>query len=77
MKGLKKCIQISEISEQPLRKEIRNYLWSFRATTHPSTGFSPAELMFNGRRFLTRLPNKYYEQTPQRDQVEANELTMK
>ena len=38
------------------KEELNKHLLMYNATSHPSTGFAPAELMF-GRKIRTRLPN--------------------
>ena len=57
MKGIKKTIQKSYIMKTDYRKDLNNYLSQYRATPHPSTGHSPATLLFNGRKFKTKIPN--------------------
>ena len=56
MKGIKKSIQKSQIMKTNYRKDLNNYLSQYRATPHPSTGHSPATLLFNGRPFKTKIP---------------------
>ena len=57
MKGLKATIQKAEIQESDYREQLNTYLNQYRATPHPATGHSPAELLFNGRTFNTKLPS--------------------
>ena len=56
MKSLAKVCRTSHIEGTDLRTALDKFLLSYRATTHPSTGQSPASLMFPNRRFKTRLP---------------------
>ena len=59
MKGLTAVIQTSEVEGSNYKQELNRFLRAYRATPHPSTGKPPAELMFNGRAFRTRLPGTY------------------
>jgi len=56
MKGLKKTIQKAEVKGSNYRQELNIYLSNYRATPHPATGRTPAELLFNGRTFRTKIP---------------------
>ena len=38
--------------------EINKHLHMVRATKHPTTGKTPAEMMYNGRKYRTRIPEK-------------------
>lgn len=56
------------------RKSLNQFLSQYRATPHPATGHSPAEVLFNGRRFNTKLPvlpsprrTKYHAEISRRD----------
>ena len=56
MTNIKKVIQTSEIERKDYKRELNKFFANYRATLHPSTGCTPAELLFNGRQFCTRLP---------------------
>ena len=38
------------------KQELQKFLRAYRSTPHSMTGMTPAELMFNGRLYKTRLP---------------------
>ena len=52
---LLKAISITHAEGQDWRKELRTFLLSYRSTPHPTTGVSPAELLFK-RKIRTKLP---------------------
>ena len=54
MKHIKKLFHTSSISHTDPYLALHNHLLRVRATPHPSTGKSPAELLF-GRKFRTKL----------------------
>ena len=56
MPNLKKVIQIAIQEGKNWKQEMQNFLRAYRATLHSTTDCAPAELMFNGRRYKTRLP---------------------
>ena len=51
-----KILQSSKIERKNWRQELYRFLRNYRATPHSSTGNSPAEIMFPGRSYRTRLP---------------------
>ena len=55
MKPLTKAIRAALISKRSWRKELNKFLLNYRATPHSTTGYSPAELLFN-RKINTKLP---------------------
>ena len=57
MKNIKKIWHTSTITKKDPMAEINKLLSRYRATPHPSTGKTPAELMYGGRRYRTRLPD--------------------
>ena len=62
MKIIKKIWHTCSITKRDAMAEINKRLQAYRATPHPTTGKTPAELMYGGRRYRTRLPEK--KQTP-------------
>jgi hypothetical protein len=55
MRTIKKCIKAADIEGQNWQQAMRDFLCSYRATPHSSTGKSPASLFFKGQ-FKTKLP---------------------
>ena len=56
MKSLGKTIRTAVVERRDWKKALDEFLLSYRATPHPSTGASPAAVMFPGRRYKTKLP---------------------
>ena len=56
MKNLGKVIQTAEEEKLNWRQELQRFLRAYRATPHLMTHMSPAALLFNGRKYKTRLP---------------------
>ena len=56
MRVVKKLCRICQITGQVFKQEVHRYLRCYRATPHGTTRLVPAELMFPGRKFRTRLP---------------------
>ena len=56
MRNLKKLLQTSAQEHHNWRQELHRFLRAYRGTPHTLTGRSPAELLFNGRQYRTRLP---------------------
>ena len=53
--SLLKRIQIAHAEKKDWKKELNTYLTAYRSLPHPTTGVSPAELLF-GRKIRTKLP---------------------
>ena len=56
MKNLGKLIETAQEEKLNWRQELHKFLRAYRATPHPMTNKSPASLLFNGRKYKTRLP---------------------
>ena len=56
MKNLGKLIDTSHEEKLNWKHEMFKFLPAYRATPHSMKGYAPAELMFNGRPYKTRLP---------------------
>ena len=56
MKSLGKIVRIAQVEGKPWRQVMNQFLRSYRAAPHASTGFSPNQLMF-ARNVSSRLPN--------------------
>ena len=73
MRSLKKLMQTCEVEKKNWKQQLHRFLRSYRASRHKSTGFAPATVMFNGRKYKTRLPTKkkqpsaYHEEVKERD----------
>ena len=59
MKNLTKCLKNSQVSGKPFEKELQEFLRSYRATPHSSTGETPNSLLFRAKPSTTRLPNAF------------------
>lgn len=53
--SLLKRLQIADAEKKDWKRELRTYLTAYRGIPHPTTGMSPAELLF-GRKVRTKLP---------------------
>ena len=53
---LRKIIQTARIEKKGWKQQVYRFLRNYRATPRPSTGKFPAELMFPGRSYRTKLP---------------------
>jgi len=56
MRVLKKLYQISKLTASNFKQEVYRFLRTYRATPHCTTKIAPADLMYPGRKFRTRLP---------------------
>ena len=56
MKNLGKVMQTAEEEKLNWWQELQRFLRAYRATPHLMTHMSPAALLFNGRKYKTRLP---------------------
>ena len=77
MKGLSKVCKISSGHSKPFVQLLHNFLRDYRPTPHPTTGYSPFQLLF-GQLPRTRLPEFPFEddsRTP--DDVRLNDYKAK
>ena len=72
MKIVKKIWHTCSITRRDPMAEINKRLQAYRATPHPTTGKAPAELMYGGRTYRSRLPDKK-ENAPSAAVAEAQE----
>ena len=56
MRVLKKLYQISKLTGSNFKQEVFRFLRAYRATPHCTAKVAPADLMYSGRKFRTRLP---------------------
>ena len=64
MHNMVKVLQTSQKQHLSWLQELQRFLRSYRATPHAMTGRSPAEVVFNGRQYRTRLPAKHSKVQP-------------
>ena len=67
-RSLLKRMKIAQAEGKDWKEEILSYLVAYRANPHPSTGKSPAELLF-GRKIRTKMP----QLTPEIDDLEVRD----
>ena len=78
MKGLGKVCKISTGHDKPFIQLRHNYLRDYRATPHPTTGYSPFRLLLGNRLPRTRLPEVEYEDESRNpDDVRINDFKVK
>ena len=58
---LRKVMQTANLENIDWKEVLCNFLRNYRSTPHISTGRSPADLMFNGRAYRTKLPARQHE----------------
>ena len=76
MKHLKKIWHTALMEGNNPRAEINKHLLMFRATPHPSTGFPPAQLLFD-RKIKTRLPDTKSHPNRQIEEACKNDMEAK
>lgn len=80
MRVLKKLHQISKLTGSNFKQEVYRFLRAYRATPHCTTKIAPADLMYPGRKFRTRLPIRViprehnFEELFQRDLEEKMQM---
>lgn len=57
MKNVTKCVKNSQVSGRSFEEELKDFLRSYRATPHSSTGEAPNALLFRDKPSTVRLPN--------------------
>ena len=64
MKPLTKAIRSAHVEGKTWRKHLYKFLLNYRTTPHSTTGFAPAELLFNRkvRNKLPQLPSGHTDQ---------------
>ena len=67
MKPMEKAIRAACIEQKNWRKELFSFLLNYRATSHTTTKFSPAELLFN-RTIDIKLPSNIMQNDTKIDQ---------
>lgn len=75
--SLMKRLRISAITRgNDWKKDLQTYLLMYRNTPHPTTGVSPAELLF-GRKTRTKVPSLSDQITPNDSEVRDHDLVAK
>ena len=57
MRNLGKVPKTSHINDHNLKTALQRFLCYYRATPYYTTGYPPAQLLFNNRQYKTRLPS--------------------
>ena len=68
MKPLTKTIRVARTEQKNWKKELYTFLLNYRATPHSTTGYPPAELLFN-RSIRTKLPQTVTVRDKPKDSV--------
>ena len=76
---LRKTVQTAKVEHKNWKQEIYRFIRNYKATPHPSTEKSPAQLMFPGRSYRTRLPEpkRAYDDEEVRKTDETSKTKMK
>ena len=56
LRELKKLYQISKLMGSNFKQEVFRFICAYRVTPHCTTKVAPADLMYSGPKFRTRLP---------------------
>jgi transposase InsO family protein len=76
MQPLTKAIRCANTEGKQWTKHLHRFLLNYRSTTHPSTGYSPAELLFN-RKIQNKLPQVNIKTSEKDDHVRYNDKKAK
>ena len=78
MKPLMKAIRSANVEGNQWKKYLYQFLLNYRATPHTTTGFAPADLLFN-RKIQTKLPQIQSAAVPldMKDKVIESDTTAK
>ena len=57
IRNLGKVLKTSHIHDHNWKAVLQHFLCSYRATPHCTTGYLPAQLLLNNRKYKIRLPN--------------------
>ena len=77
MKNLKKLMMTCQLEKKNWRQQLQRFLRAYRATPHRTTGFAPATLLFNGRKYKTRLPSSKVQISAYQEEVQQNDKKAK
>ena len=79
MRSINKLVKTARIEGKSWKQELFKFLRNYRATPHPTTGVSPASLLFQGRQVRSRLPeiNKSYNDVDVRKKDADQKIKMK
>ena len=69
MKHIKKVFHTAEIMGKDPHHKLTDHLMAYRATPHPTTGKSPAELLF-GRKFVINIPDRRTSMASGREDIQ-------
>ena len=74
MRPLTKAIRSANVEGKLWKKHLYEFLLNYRTTPHTTTGFSPAELLFN-RKVRNKLPHMANENSRKKTYIEATVQT--
>jgi hypothetical protein len=77
MRNLKKLMMTCQLEKKNWRQQLQRFLRAYRATPHCTTGFAPATLLFNGRKYKTRLPTTKVQISAYQEEVLQNDKKAK
>ena len=81
MRNIGKVLKTAKIENKDWKAALLTFLKAYRATPHSTTGFAPATLLFNGRKYNTQLPDRthdkkniYTQEVRHNDEVRKNNI---